>query len=153
MTKRKTPIQGVNTDGGAYIGGNVNTKGGDFVGRDKSVSVNIDGDMGGNLILGNNNTINSGAANVLNVFAPVYTAIQQSALARQKKEDITAEVKEIETTIARPKVDEPWLMRKLRNLKRMSPDIAEVALAALTSPGAAAGTVVKKIAEKVKAEG
>jgi hypothetical protein len=28
----------INTDGGAYIGGNVNTSGGDFIGRDKKIS-------------------------------------------------------------------------------------------------------------------
>jgi len=145
----------INTDGGAYIGGGVNTGGGDFVGRDKNLSVNIDGDMRGNLIFGNNNTINShGATNIQNVFAPVYTAIQQSAIPFQEKEDITAEVKEIETAVAQGEaVDETWLARRLRGLKRMAPDIAEVALSALAGPGAVAGTVVKKIAERVQKEG
>lgn len=156
MAAKKQQKSGqVNTEGGAYIGGNVNTGGGDFVGRDKKVSssganINIGGSVnGGVIIVGDGNTVNK----IENVFAPVYHAIQQAAIQRQEKEDLTAEVKEIETAIVEGKVEEPWLARRLRNLKKMAPDIAEVALAALGGPGAAAGAIVKQVAEKVKAEG
>lgn len=37
MSDQEKDASGINTDGGAYIGGNVNTNGGDFVGRDKTV--------------------------------------------------------------------------------------------------------------------
>ncbi len=131
--KQQQPSQ-VNTEGGAYIGGSVNTGGGDFVGRDKNITI-------------------GSSTNIQNVFAPVYTAIQHAAIPAQEKEDLTAEVKEIETAIVEGEVDEPWLARKLRALKKMAPDIAEVALAALGGPGAAAGAIVKKVAEKVKNEG
>ena len=124
----------VDTGGGAFIGGSVNTGGGDFVGRDKITHV-------------------GSVTNIQNIFAPVYTAIQQAVLPPQEMEDLTAEVQEIETAIVEGKVDEPWLARKLRALKKMAPDIAEVALAALGGPGAAAGAIVKKVAEKVKSEG
>lgn len=135
MTNKKKDTRSVNTEGGAYIGGNVNTSGGDFVGRDKITHI-------------------GGSTNIQNVFAPVYTAIQQAALPPQDKVDLAAEVKEIETAIVEGKViEEAWLERKLRNLKRMAPDIAEVALSALGGPGAAAGAIVKKVAEKVKSEG
>ena len=36
MGRKKSDKYIINTDGGAFIGGNVNTGGGDFVGRDKS---------------------------------------------------------------------------------------------------------------------
>lgn len=150
--KQHQPGQ-VNTGGGACIGGSVHTGGGDFVGRDKSVSVSVGGNLNGNMVIGDNNTVSSGAANLQNVFAPVYTAIQQAALPSQEKDDLTAEVREIETAIATGEAAEPWLARKLRSLKKMAPDIAEVALAALGGPGAAAGAIVKKVAEKVKNEG
>ncbi|MDX9990882.1 MAG: hypothetical protein RBS68_02425 [Anaerolineales bacterium] len=151
--KQQKPGQ-VNTEGGAYIGGGVNTGGGDFVGRDKNTSVSVGGNLSGNMIIGDGNTINSGStANIQNVFAPVYTAIQQAAIPAQEKEDLTAEVKEIETAIIEDKVDESWLSRRLRSLIKMAPEIGEVALAALAGPGAAVGAIVKKVAEKVKAEG
>lgn len=145
MANKKQDKPSVNTEGGAHVGGNVNTGGGDFVGRDKSVSVSVGGNLNGNMVIGDGNTINT--KNIQNVFAPVYTAIQQAVLPAQEKEDITAEVREIETAIVKSEpVDEPWLARKLRALKKMAPEIAEVALAALGGPGAAAGAIVKKVA-------
>jgi len=133
-TKKQHQPGPVDTGGGAYIGGSVNTGGGDFVGRDKNITT-------------------GSTTNIQNIFAPVYTAIQQAVLPPQEKDDLTAEVKEIENAIVDGEVDEPWLARKLRALKKMAPDIAEVALAALGGPGAAAGAIVKKVAEKVQAEG
>jgi hypothetical protein len=155
MANKKQQKPGkVNTEGGAYIGGNIHTSGGDFVGRDKNTSVSVGGNLSGNMVIGDGNTINSGSTtNIQNVFAPVYTAIQQAALPAQEKEDLVAEVKEIETTIVEGKVDEPWLARRLRSLVKMAPEIGEVALAALSGPGAAVGAIVKKVAEKVKTEG
>lgn len=41
---------------------------------------------------------------------------------------------------------------RLRNLKKMAPDVAEVALSALAGPGAVFGTLVKNIAKKIKDE-
>jgi len=151
-----TPLQARfgNTEGGAYVGGNINTGGGDFTGRDKNVSVRVGGDMSGNMVIGEGNTINSGSTvNIQNVFAPVYTAIQQAAIPKQEKEDLAAEIKEIETALVEGEVKESWLARRLRSLKKMSPAIAEVALAALSGPGAALGAIVKQVAEQVKREG
>jgi hypothetical protein len=152
--KQQKPGQ-VNTEGGAYIGGNVNTGGGDFTGRDKKVSssgtnINIGGSVnGGVIIIGDGNTVHK----IENIFAPVYHAIQGSGRPEQDKQDLTAEVKEIETAIVEGEIEETWLARRLRSLKKMAPEIAEVAFAALGGPGAVAGTIVKKMAEKVKNEG
>ena len=156
MTKKKANKPGgANTEGGAYIGGNVNTGGGDFAGRDKNV--NVGGRsiyVGGNvkdstLITGDGNTANK----VQNIFAPVYHAIQESNRTPAEKEDLTADVKEIEAQAAGGALaDESFFARRLRNLKRMAPDIAEIALAALAGPGAVVSMAAKKIAEKVKAE-
>lgn len=44
----------IDTGGGAYISGGVNTGGGDFVGRDRNTSVSIGGNVSGsNIIIGN----------------------------------------------------------------------------------------------------
>ena len=48
--------------------------------------------------------------------------------------------------------NESFLSRRLRNLKKTAPDIADVALAALAGPGSAISTSVKKVAKKLKSE-
>jgi len=149
----------IDTGGGAFVGGGVNTGGGDFVGRDKTVNnsgtnISIGGSVsGGNIVVGNNNVVTNTVTSTHNVFAPVYQAIEQSARPVQDKEDLKAEYQEIEKEVAKGQsADESWLARRLRNLKRMAPDIADVALAALAGPGAAVAVVVKQVAERVKAE-
>ncbi len=145
----------VNTGGGAYVGGSVHTGGGDFVGRDKNVSA----DRGGVAVGGDaaDNTLTTGSGNLVahakSVFAPVYRAIKQSDRSEQQKADLAANVGEIQAEAAKGnQADESFLARRLRNLRSMAPDIAEVALAALSGPGAALGAVVRKVAEKVKGE-
>ena len=129
----------VHADGGAHIGGSVHT-GGDFVGRDKIVqagdrSVAIGGNVSGSIIVtGDGNVVGHSQAH--QIFAPVYEAIAHSDRPAQEKDDLRAEVQEIEAAVQQPQVDEGWLARRLRTLKRMAPDIAEVLLAGLTGPQA-----------------
>jgi hypothetical protein len=161
MTTKKQEKPGrVNTGGGAYVGGTVDTGGGDFVGRDKvtnnsGTSISVGGSVNGaNIVVGNNNVVTNTQTTIKNVFAPVYDTIEKSARPPQEKEDLKAEVQEIETAVVKSEaVDESWLARRLRSLVKMAPDVGEVALAALGGPGAAFGTIVKKVAEKVKAGG
>ena len=153
----------IDTGGGAYIGGGVNTGGGDFVGRDfikrdrnvnnSGTNISIGGNVNGsNIVVGNNNAVTS-STTMQNIFAPVYQAIEQSVRPAQEKEDLKAEFQEIQVAVAKGEaLDEPWLLRRLRSLKKIAPDIAEVALSALAGPGAVAATIVKKVAERVKAE-
>ena len=158
--RRKTKDErndGVNTEGGAYIGGGVNTGGGDFVGRDKNISggagsVVVGGSVtGSTVITGSGNTV---GGSTQNIFAPVYQAIQSASLPAQQKEDLSAEVEEIEGQIVKSEaVDESFLARRLRGVKRMAPDIFEILLAALNGPGAVVNAVARKVAERVKAEG
>lgn len=140
----------VQTEGGAFVAGDVDT-GGDFTGRDRTTSVHIGGSVSGsNIVVGNNNVVGGGAVNISAVFAPVYEAIRRSPLPAQEQADLTAEVQEIEAAVAQPQVDEAWLARRLRNLKKMAPNIAEVVLAALGGPGAVISAAVKNIAARVK---
>jgi len=93
-----------------------------------------------------------GGAGVAIVFAPAYESIRRSKRPSREKADLTAEVQEIEAAIAAPQVDESWLARRLRALKKMAPDIAEVALAGLSGLAAVVSETVKKIAARVKEE-
>lgn len=146
----------VETSGDTSISGNVNTSGGDFIGRDKKISR---GER--SVVVGRNvsdSTIITGDANTVgdrthNIFTPVYRAIQSASLPLQEKEDLAAEVEEIEGQIVKAEeVDESFLARRLRNVKRIAPDIFEVLLSALSGPGAVVSAVARKVAEKVKAE-
>ena len=73
------------------------------------------------------------------------------------KEDIKAEVKEIQSTVTEAaqkneKVDEGFLSRRFRNIARMAPDVLDLIVAMLANPLAGLGVAVKKIAEKAKEE-
>ncbi|RME48502.1 MAG: hypothetical protein D6796_06185 [Caldilineae bacterium] len=131
----------------------MNTGGGDFVGRDKKVSagergVAIGGNVSGSTIItGDRNVVGS---DLRQVFAPVYQVIERSDRPAQEKADLTADVEEIEEAVKQPEVDEPWLARRLRTLKRMAPDIAGVLLAGLSGPQAVVAETVKKIAARVQ---
>ena len=87
------------------------------------------------------------------LFAPIYEIINLSEMTRQEKEDVTAEMLEIEKEIQKGDgLDESYLARRLRNIRRMAPDIFDVILAAMSGPGTVVSTVLGKIAHKVKAE-
>ncbi len=153
MTEQTPKDKGVSTEGGAYVGGNVHTGGGDFVGRDKIVSsgergVAIGGNVSGSTILTGDGNVVGG--DLEQIFAPVYQAIERSERPTQEKADLTAEVQEIAQAVQQPQVNESWLARRLRNLKRMAPDIAGVLLAGLSGPQAVVAETVRKIAAKVK---
>lgn len=144
--------------GGTYIGGNLNTGGGDFVGRDKHVhsnqtNIRIAGNVSGsNIVAGNNNMVSSNSSTP-NIFATAFTAINRSARTLEDKEDLRAEIQEIETAINQlSSIDEIWLARRLRHLEKIAPDIAGIALSTLTSPNITVATAVKEVALKVKRE-
>ena len=127
----------------------------DSVGRDRIVS----GGAGSVIIGGDatNNTIVTGSGHsvgvVHNAFQPIYRAVEESKLAAADKQDITAEVQDLEAEVKKgDEADESFLARRLRNIQRMSPDILDVAVATLANPAAGLGMVVKKVAEKMKAE-
>ncbi len=102
-----------------------------------------------NIVVGNENTITI----TQNIFKPIYRAIEKSKREETEKVDLVADVNDIESEITKgEQADESFLARRLRNLKKSAPDIADVALSALAGPGAAISTIVKKVAEKIKSE-
>lgn len=115
----------------------------------RNININIGGNVGGNFVLGDNNNINF----IQQKFEPIYEAIEASSRDVTEKEDLVAEIDDIKHEVAKgDDTNESFLARRLRNLKKMAPDIAEVALSALAGPGAAFGTIVKNVAKNIKEE-
>ena len=110
----------------------------------------VTGDVNGsNIVVGNENNVSI----TKNIFKPIYHAIEKSSRNETEKADLVADVHDIESEISKgEQTDESFLARRLRNLKKSAPDIADVALSALAGPGSAISTIVKKVAEKIKAE-
>ena len=92
------------------------------------------------------------------IFLDIYRDIDaRPATSPAVKEDLTAEVKEIEASVTaaaqkNEKVEEAFLARRFRNIARMAPDILDVVVAMLANPLAGLGIAVRKIAEKAKEE-
>jgi hypothetical protein len=110
-------------------------------------------------VVGHNNKIADSAigentiSHTENLLEPAYRKIEQSGLSKQEKQDLKSEILDIENEINKgDSADDSFLARRLRVLKKMAPDIADVVFASLTSPSVAVAMVIKKVVEKVKAE-
>jgi hypothetical protein len=123
----------IHTEGGNYIHGNANTRGGNIMRDDKSNS-------------GMNDT------DVTKLFEGLYDTINRKTdLNNGDKVDLIAEIDDLKKELAKKgKSDEDFMMRRLRNIGRMAPDILEVTLATITNPLSGFGVVAKKIADKIK---
>lgn len=153
MTKKK-----INTEGGAYIGGSVNTGGGDFVGRDLSRiverrGVHIGGNVShSNIVTGNNNVVGS----TINVQKEYIQQLIEAIESRPEtdsvdKEDLKVAVEEIAAEDKKgDDADERFIARRLRNIQRIAPDILDVVMATIANPAAGFGMVAKKVGEKMK---
>ncbi len=121
-------------------------------------SIVITGDVkGSNVLLGSKNrttiqTINQ-TINIAPLFEEIYKKVDGAAeIDAQKKKDLKDELQEIQTALEEPNPDETFLMRRLRVLKRMAPEIAEVAIETLKNPIGGVAEVVKRIAKKAAEE-
>lgn len=124
----------IDTGGGAYIGGNVNVGNGKFVGRDDYSQTGIDG------------------KDAIKLFESLYTRIDsQLNLSGADKADLKSEIEELRKELSKKEqANESFIMRRLRNIGRMAPDILEVTLATIANPIAGFGVIGIKIAEKIK---
>ena len=126
------------------------------VGNISDVSGNVN--VAGGNITTHQTTTGLSEAEMKQLFDRLYAAIETRAeTPTANKEDLKAEVKEIQSTITEAaqkneKVDEGFLSRRFRNIARMAPDVLDVVVATLANPLAGLGVAVKKIAEKAKAE-
>jgi hypothetical protein len=125
--KKKSGVSGGN--GSIVIGGNV----------DRS-----------NIISGNNNVASNQSINIAPLFETIYHFVEtHPKLQAGKKEDAIAELQEIQTALEEPKPDENFLSRRFRNLKRMAPEIVDVAFETLKNPVGGVAEVIKRISKKM----
>ena len=125
------------------------------VGRDRIVSA---GD--GSVVIGgdaNQSVIITGDHNRVNVnskFSTIYKQVdERTDLPAADKSDLKSELQTFEDEDKKgPESNEGFLAQRLRNVKRIAPDILDVALATIANPAAGFGMIAKKVAEKMKAE-
>ncbi len=118
-------------------------------------SIAIGGDVNNsNIVMGDNNTITQNTLDLSSAFAVIYRAVDEHAnLSPAVKEDVKAEIKDVETAIQKnEQPNENNILRHLRNVQRMAPDILDVAIATLTSPISGLGMIGRKIIQKMADE-
>ena len=119
-------------DGSIVIGGNV---------------------QGSNIVMGNHNKVSNQSINIAPLFQTIYHYVDtHPKLQAGKKQDAKEELKEIETALEEPKPDENFILRRFRNLKRMAPEIVEVAFETLKNPIGGVAEIIKRIAKKMAEE-
>ena len=117
-------------------------------------SVVIGGSVqGSNIVIGNNNSVTNASINLAPLFDDIYKKLDiQKDIPSDKKDDIKAELQEIKTALEKPEPDESFLARRFRNIKRMAPDIVEVAFETLKNPIGGVVEVVKRVSAKMAEE-
>jgi len=132
-------------DWNVHIGGGVHIEKGDFVGRDKNISVgaggiNVEGDA----------EINQQTALQKELFEHILKQIDQRPdTPPEDADDLKNNVQEFKAEADKgEQADESFLERRLRNIKRIAPDVSEVLLATVLNPAAGFALIVKKVAER-----
>jgi hypothetical protein len=125
------------------------------VGNISDISGNLN--VAGGNITTHHTTTGLDAAEVHQLFLDIYRDIDGLTTSPANKDDLKAEVKEIQSTVTEAmqkneKVDEGFMSRRFRNIARMAPDVLDLVVAMLASPLAGLGVAVKKIAEKAREE-
>jgi hypothetical protein len=117
-------------------------------------SIVIGGNVqGSNIVMGNNNKVSNQTINIAPLFEVVYRAVdEKSSLASADKVDVKAELQEIQTALEKPVPDEGFLARRFRNIKRMAPDIVEVAFETLKNPLGGVAELIKRVAKRMAEE-
>lgn len=144
------PVQsqagGINTGGGAYVAGSA-TAGGDIIGRDQVVH----GDY--------MRTTQSGLqgqdlARFTELFSDVYKRVDTRAAEDPDVDPdlLKSTARQVEQEAAKGEGADPSKVKKaLTTLAKLAPDVLEVAVNALTNPGAAVASAVRIVAEQVRA--
>lgn len=119
-----------------------------------SNSVVIGGSVqGSNIVIGSNNTVTNNSVNIAPLFDELYRKLDtHKDLAPETKRDVKEELKEIQSALEASQPDESFLARRFRNLKRMAPDIADVALETLKNPIGGVAEIIKKVAKRAVEE-
>jgi hypothetical protein len=111
------------------IYGDVKVSRGDFVGGDKITNVHHNA----------------------NLFAEILDKVDKKEnLSKAQKIKLKSELIELERVAQSSQPDDSFIKKRLQTIKKMAPDIFEVTLNTILNPVSGLGTVVKKIAEKMK---
>ena len=108
-----------------------------------------------NIIVGDNSSITNGLTgpDIAKLFEDVFRQIDQQNRSETDKQEIREVVELIQDEVSKgEKVNEKALTSFSRSLQKMAPDILDVALAAAANPMLAASVVVRKVADKIKAD-
>lgn len=106
-----------------------------------------------NIVAGNNNIVSNQSINIAPLFETIYHFVETNRkLQAGKKQDAKEELQEIQAALEEPKPDENFIMRRFRNLKRMAPEIVEVAFETLKNPVGGVSEVIKRISKKMAEE-
>jgi hypothetical protein len=132
MSKEKRLI---NTNGGAYIEGNVFTEGGDFIGRDQ-------------LNLGFNED------EIMQFFQTVSQKFDDHQYhSEEDKSQLKRNVDEVQKELLkREQAKSSFIIQRLKNIWTIAPDIFEVIISFMIDPKLGCGMVISKIATKAKKE-
>lgn len=144
----------VHTGGGPYIGGNVDTGGGSFTGRDQIEVGNIGQGSAVAVGRGAQASVASGLSGdeVAKLFETIYQRIEaRPDTPAEDKADLKSEVQELQSEVAKgEQADEGFLTRRLRNIARIAPDILDVVVQTLGSSVKGIAEVVRKVLAKAK---
>lgn len=108
-----------------------------------------------NVIVGNNSRITNGLTgpDIAKLFEDVFRRIDQENLSETHKQEIRETVELIQDEASKgEKANEKALTSFFRSLQKMAPDILDVTIAAAANPMLAASVVVRKVADKIKAD-
>jgi hypothetical protein len=116
----------IQTEGGAYVAGGVNTGGGDFVGRDKQVSAPGGIAIGGNashntMVVGNGNVVGSRTEgvkmeDVLRLVRELQAALPASGLDEETLAVVEGDVRVVEAQLAKPEPKKHLMLPKLESV-------------------------------------
>ncbi len=143
----------INTGGGAYIGGSVKVKGGDFVGRDKT-AVRITGD--GNVVgdYSSATVVKRTGTELDEVTALFQQALELARAPKrppEEREDLEAAVEMAQQETEKgEEADKNLLNKALDVLLEKGPDVLEIVLQAILNPAAAAGKGARMLARQAQ---
>ncbi len=103
-----------------------------------------------NIVIGGSGNASSTTINLPAIFDRFYEKLQDNkAIPPQEMADIKAELQDAQQELEKPEPDESFLARRFRNVKRMAPEIVEVAFETLKNPISGVSEVIKKVAQKM----
>lgn len=127
------------TAGGSVIEGNLTVgAGGKFAGHDIKEEIHT--------------WINQPVSTNTFFQSDLYRKVEENPqLPAEDKADVKEDLQAVEQELAKgEQADEAFILRRLRNIRRMAPEILEVALATFASPPAGFAMIAAKIAKKMQ---